>query len=266
MIRYMPGLTAPAFFPMASIASWPAGGKEMKCGPQNCPITAHAALSPSERIVQRQSLARKLYERDFTQEQIAEQLGVSQTVISRDLDGLFVANKPPRPKGGRPKGSNSRRKNTGPDAAEAAKTIIEGKTYKEAASDSGHAATRKAKQSNGEGGQREVMMFGVRLWPIVEHQFTYDYDQLCAAIWYFRDFDNWLKGTISGRNPGSRAIIARLSTRWPQEYIGHACPADETRGKIKKVYQLVHLLAGLLEKNPEGECVVSPSPMIEGQR
>ena len=68
--------------------------------------------------------------------------------------------------------------------------------------------------------QREVIMFGARLWPRVEHQFgTYDYDQICAAIWYFRDLDGWVQGSISGKTPGSRAIIARLSTRWPQEYI-----------------------------------------------
>lgn len=113
--------------------------------------------------------------------------------------------------------------------------------------------------------QRAVMMYGVRLWPRVEHQFgTYDYDQICAAIWYFRDFDGWVQGGISGKTPGSRAIIARLSTRWPQEYIDRAY-TPETRGKIKKVYQLVHLLARLLEENPEGECVVPPTPKTEGQ-
>jgi transposase-like protein len=113
--------------------------------------------------------------------------------------------------------------------------------------------------------QREIVMFGVRLWPCVEHQFgTYDYDQIRAAIWYFRDLDAWLQGGISGRTPGSRAIIIRLSTRWPQEYVDRAYP-PETRGKIKKVYQLVHLLARLLEENPEGECVVPYSPNIEGR-
>jgi hypothetical protein len=113
--------------------------------------------------------------------------------------------------------------------------------------------------------QQEIVMFGERLWPRVEHQFgTYDYDQICAAIWYFRDLDGWVQGGLSGKTPGSRAIIARLSTRWPQEYIDRALSPD-TRGKIKKVYQLVHLLARLLEENPEGECVVPPTPKIEGQ-
>jgi hypothetical protein len=50
--------------------------------------SAWAALSPSERKQQRQSLARKLYEQGFTQEQIAEQFGVSQQQIAKDLLGL----------------------------------------------------------------------------------------------------------------------------------------------------------------------------------
>jgi hypothetical protein len=43
-------------------------------------------------------------------EAIATQLGVSQRQISTDLRGLEVTSKPPRPKGGRPKGSTKPRK------------------------------------------------------------------------------------------------------------------------------------------------------------
>jgi hypothetical protein len=113
--------------------------------------------------------------------------------------------------------------------------------------------------------EREVIMFGERLWPRVEHRFgTYDYDQLCAAIWYFRDFDDWLQGSASGKSPRSRAIIIRLSTRWPTEYVDRAIDG-ESRAKIKKLYQQVHLIARLLEDNPEGECLMPPTPKIEGQ-
>jgi DeoR/GlpR family transcriptional regulator of sugar metabolism len=45
----------------------------------------------------------------YTMEQIATQLGVSQATITGDLRGLSVTNKPPRPKGGRPKGNGKRR-------------------------------------------------------------------------------------------------------------------------------------------------------------
>lgn len=55
----------------------------------------------------RQRIAKYLYgEREWTMQQIANALDVSQKQISRDLEGLDVTSKPPsRPKGGRPKGS-----------------------------------------------------------------------------------------------------------------------------------------------------------------
>jgi hypothetical protein len=58
----------------------------MKCGPENCPLTAWTALSPSERRLQRQPLARKLHEQGFTPEAISEQFGVSLATTYRDLD------------------------------------------------------------------------------------------------------------------------------------------------------------------------------------
>jgi hypothetical protein len=42
-------------------------------------------------------------------EVIAAQLGVNQATITRDLDSLCTVHKPPRPKGGRPKGSRKTR-------------------------------------------------------------------------------------------------------------------------------------------------------------
>lgn len=38
-------------------------------------------------------------------EQIAKQLGVSRETITKDLAGLVMNTKPPRPNGGRPQGS-----------------------------------------------------------------------------------------------------------------------------------------------------------------
>ena len=85
---------------------------DMKCGPENCPLTAWAALSPSERKHQRQSLARKLYEQGFTMETIAMQFGVHHSQIVRDLREFVrdaqiktTAKTASNPKGaGRPKG------------------------------------------------------------------------------------------------------------------------------------------------------------------
>src|SRR5262245_474716 len=81
----------------------------MKCGPDGCPIVAFSDLTRTEQRVRRKRIAEKMTDVGFTQEQIAKQLGVSQSQIQRDLGGLPAMGKPPRPKGGRPKGSKSKR-------------------------------------------------------------------------------------------------------------------------------------------------------------
>jgi hypothetical protein len=59
----------------------------------------------------RQRIAKHLYgEREWTMERIAEALNVAQSTITEDLRGLSAVDKPSRPKGGRPKGSRSRKK------------------------------------------------------------------------------------------------------------------------------------------------------------
>lgn len=61
-----------------------------------------APLTPRDR----KRIAEHLFgERGWTMQRIGEALGVSQRQISSDLEGLEVTSKPPRPKGGRPKGS-----------------------------------------------------------------------------------------------------------------------------------------------------------------
>lgn len=60
--------------------------KTMECGPENCPLTAWAALSSSERKLQRQPLARKLHDQGFSPEDIAKQFGVDVRTIYRDLE------------------------------------------------------------------------------------------------------------------------------------------------------------------------------------
>lgn len=54
----------------------------------------------------RKRIAEHLYgERKWTQNRIAEALGVTQRTISNDVAGLEITSKPPRPRGGRPKGA-----------------------------------------------------------------------------------------------------------------------------------------------------------------
>lgn len=119
----------------------------MECGPENCPLTAWAALSPSERKLQRQPLARKLYGQGFSPENIASQFGVDARTIYRDLetfdsvsnvkgDGKDTLGR--KKSTGRPKGSKARRKNELPSAELAAKKILdEGKSYGQAEKESG---------------------------------------------------------------------------------------------------------------------------------
>ena len=47
----------------------------------------------------------------------------------------------------------------------------------------------------------EVILFGERLWPRADNA-TYDFDQLRAAVWYFRDLNNWLSGSRDGASVG----------------------------------------------------------------
>jgi transposase len=71
--------------------------------PDDCPLAVWAQLDPNARKAQRRIIAEKLYHQGFTQTAIATQLGVSQSTIRNDLEGLVESTKPPRPKGGRPK-------------------------------------------------------------------------------------------------------------------------------------------------------------------
>lgn len=109
--------------------------------------------------------------------------------------------------------------------------------------------------------EKEIIMFGERLWPRIDDQ-SYDYDQVRAAIWYFCDQNRWLE--LTGQNVASRAICIRFSTKYFYEYIGRTDPPDNPH-KIKRVFHLVQHLAGLMEKNPDGECKLPPTPNTEGK-
>ena len=116
----------------------------MKCGPEVCPLTAWSALSPSERKVQRQPLARKLHEQGFTPEEIAGQFGVSLATIYRDLEFSHDEKTQPstskrgRKGEGRPKGSKQgpkpeQRKTTADQDTQIAGAILDaGRTYEQA--------------------------------------------------------------------------------------------------------------------------------------
>jgi hypothetical protein len=59
----------------------------------------------------------------------------------------------------------------------------------------------------------------------------------------------------------SRAIEIRHSTKWFSDYAARNLDEDQSR-MMRRVFQVVHVLAGLLEKNPEGECRPPLMPII----
>lgn len=120
-------------------------------------------------------------------------------------------------------------------------------------------AARKVMPAN----QSDIVMFGEWLWPAPEA--TYDYDQLCCAIWMFEDLNRWFSLSTVGQGAGSRAQMMRFTTKWISEYINHRSGAYLTYTKITKIYTLIDHLSRLLERNPGGECRVPPTPKIEGQ-
>ena len=107
----------------------------------------------------------------------------------------------------------------------------------------------------------EVIMFGEPLWPRVDDQRgEYDFVQLCAAVWTFRDLDTYLQ--LGDKSPAGRAIMIRNLTRWLNEYFGKITDGD-TRSKIRKTFSLIHTISVLMKRAPDGECRMPYSPHVE---
>jgi len=112
-------------------------------------------------------------------------------------------------------------------------------------------------------GEVEIVVFGERLWPPAP-QDTYDYDQVRAAVWTFRDLNTWLETSIVGREVPFRALTIRMHTKWYGEYVIRSLRSED-RYRMLKVYGLIDHCSQLLEANPEGECKWPPFPAAEGQ-
>jgi hypothetical protein len=110
-------------------------------------------------------------------------------------------------------------------------------------------------------GECEVIMFGKRMWPIVEGETigTYDFETLQVAIWKFTDLNRWLHRD----NVGTRAINIRNSTKWDQNFITKLM-SGESHVRVRRMYSLVHHLTLLMEKNPDGECKEPLTPLVLG--
>jgi hypothetical protein len=111
-------------------------------------------------------------------------------------------------------------------------------------------------------GQEPCIMFGVTLWPRPGNDFgTYDYDQIRVAAWTFRDWNMWLDKSSS---PASKAICIRNMIRWLVAFHDRVNPSAGQH-PLRKAMALIGTIAGLMEKNPTGECRIPCDPKIEGQ-
>lgn len=108
-------------------------------------IASNVGSQPMSRD-DRKRIAEYLYgKREWTMERIAEALNVSTFTVSKDLEVFSSPKNPPRPKGGRPKGSGKpktpkrRNKAITPDVEQkvARDVLDEGKTLEQAVSDAG---------------------------------------------------------------------------------------------------------------------------------
>ena len=89
--------------------------------------------------------------------------------------------------------------------------------------------------------ESEVIMFGKRMWPIVEGETigAYDFRTLQVAVWKFTDLNRWMHRN----SPLTRAINIRNSTKWDRHFIGELLKdSGDLRFKIDRIYQLVHTI------------------------
>jgi hypothetical protein len=110
-------------------------------------------------------------------------------------------------------------------------------------------------------GEQECIMFGVRLWPRVDQTYgEYNYDQIRAAAWTFRDLNSWFDPRMS---PGSKAICIRNSLRWVTLFHRRHYPPGQ--GHLIKVFALVGVMADLHTKSPDAECIIPHDPKVEAE-
>ena len=110
------------------------------------------------------------------------------------------------------------------------------------------------------GAEQELMMFGQPVWPRIDiSQGEYDYDQVRAAIWTFRDYESW--NQMAKENIGSHALRIRNSLR----YLGEYLQRTDRDNPMAKILSLMIWFSYLMEKNPAAPCKWPHYPHNEGQ-
>jgi hypothetical protein len=106
-------------------------------------------------------------------------------------------------------------------------------------------------------GHEEIITFGEHLWPANGN--FYDYDQVRAAVWYFREIEGFLVGSSGPDSVTSCAIKIRQSIKWLWEYAYYR--SDQK--KMHTVLDLVDKITRLWERNPEGKCKWPSYPVMQ---
>jgi hypothetical protein len=107
--------------------------------------------------------------------------------------------------------------------------------------------------------EARIIIHGCDIWPRVDDQFTYDFDQARVAAWFFRDQCAWLEMSSIAATAAARAIYVRNSVKWLAEYLRRVREPNAAQ-----VIRLVVRFAGLMERDPDARSVFPPSPKIEG--
>jgi hypothetical protein len=109
--------------------------------------------------------------------------------------------------------------------------------------------------------QEEIIAYGKRFWPLLEERpFSYDYDQLRCACWFFRCLEAVLS-TTKENTPHGRALSIRNLIKFPSEYTLHI---HRDHG-LNNIFETLRSITFELEKNPEGECKWPGFPHVEGK-
>ena len=113
--------------------------------------------------------------------------------------------------------------------------------------------------------EQEIIMYGLRLWPVVDGS-THTYDQARAACWSFNDINRLCElSKAHGDDARARGQQIRFSTRWYSQFVDRAVTDLESRHAINGVYALVHAISFAMEKNPDGEIKSPMRPYSEGK-
>jgi hypothetical protein len=108
--------------------------------------------------------------------------------------------------------------------------------------------------------EHEVIMYGVTLWPCIDEQLPYTYDQLATATFHF---DELRRMAQFHNNPlAARGRHIRHASKWLAQFVWQL-PDSPARISLRRVFELVNRLTRLMEQNPDGHCLLPLRPNLD---